>query len=333
MTRLTHLLNPSNAPASFFFPSTPIARRNLTTRFFAPKSYTPNTPTRSPKPKPIPHNRRKIHLFPTPMDATGGALSPESDISSAPPEDFVHVQNPNPNPNPNSYSELVDGVEASGSEDYSVKKAKILSGELAKGVVVLQCESSVDGGSCDVYLVGTAHVSQESCREVQAVISFLKPQVVFLELCSSRVAILTPQNLKVPTMSEMMDMWKKNMNIFGILYSWFLAKVADKLEVFPGSEFRVAFEEARNYGATVILGDRPVQITLRRTWGKMSTWHKAKFLYYMFFQAIFLPSTEDLNKMLKVMDDVDMLTLVVQEMSKAFPSLMETLLYERDLSR
>ncbi|XP_057770366.1 uncharacterized protein LOC130990167 [Salvia miltiorrhiza] len=36
----------------------------------------------------------------------------------------------------------------------------------------------------------------ESCQEVQAVIEFLKPQVVILELCSSRVAILTPQNLK-----------------------------------------------------------------------------------------------------------------------------------------
>ena len=34
---------------------------------------------------------------------------------------------------------------------------------------------------------------------------------------------------------------------------------------------------------------------------------------------------------LKDMDDVDMLTLVIQEMSKAFPSLMDTLLHERDM--
>eukprot|EP00268_Persea_americana_P017867 TRINITY_DN18714_c0_g1_i4.p1 TRINITY_DN18714_c0_g1~~TRINITY_DN18714_c0_g1_i4.p1 ORF type:complete len:143 (+),score=24.53 TRINITY_DN18714_c0_g1_i4:449-877(+) len=63
----------------------------------------------------------------------------------------------------------------------------------------------------------------------------------------------------------------------------------------------------------------------------MSLWHKAKFLFYILFQAIFLPSPEDLNKMLKEMDDVDMLTLVIQEMSREFPTLMETLLYERDL--
>lgn len=133
-------------------------------------------------------------------------------------------------------------------------------------------------------------------------------------------------------MKEMIDMWKKKkMNTFGILYSWLLAKVASELEVFPGSEFRVAFEEARKYGGKVILGDRPVNITLRRTWASMTMWHKIKFIYCIVFQAIFLPSPADLNRMLKEMEDADMLTLVIQEMSKKFPSLMETLVFERDL--
>lgn len=37
-------------------------------------------------------------------------------------------------------------------------------------------------------------------------------------------------------------------------------QVASKLEVFPGAEFRVAYEEAMKYGGRVILGDRPVQV-------------------------------------------------------------------------
>ncbi|RVW68447.1 hypothetical protein CK203_058379 [Vitis vinifera] len=97
---------------------------------------------------------------------------------------------------------------------------------------------------------------------------------------------------QVPTMSEMIDMWKKNHNLLGILYSWFLAKVANRLEVFPGAEFRVAYEEAMKYGGKVMLGDRPINM--------------------------------------KEMDNVDMLTLVIQEMSKEFPTLMETLVHERD---
>ncbi|CDP11805.1 unnamed protein product [Coffea canephora] len=180
---------------------------------------------------------------------------------------------------------------------------KELPEELSRSVLKLTCESTaVEGGICDVYLVGTAHVSTESCKEVQAVINFLKPEVVFLELCSSRITVLQPQNLKV----------------------------ASQLAVLPGAEFRVAYEEAMKYGAKVILGDRPVQITLRRTWAKMPLWHKTKLLSSLLFQAVSLPSPEDLSRMLKEMDDVDMLTLVIQEMSKQFPTLMETLVHERD---
>jgi pheromone shutdown protein TraB len=32
------------------------------------------------------------------------------------------------------------------------------------------------------------------------------------------------------------------------------------MEVLPGAEFRIAYEEAMSYGARVILGDRPVQV-------------------------------------------------------------------------
>ncbi|KAB5515935.1 hypothetical protein DKX38_026583 [Salix brachista] len=201
--------------------------------------------------------------------------------------------------------------------------------ELSRSVMVLTCESKAVGGTCVVHLVGTAHVSQESCREVQAVISYLKPQVVFLELCASRVAMLSPQNLKNILHQDCYKLIFAS-SLFGQLFLFFLCKVADKLEVFPGSEFRVAFEEARKYEGKVVLGDRPVHITLQRTWGKMPVWHKVKLLYSLLFQALFLPSSEDLEKMLKEMDDVDMLTLVIQEMSKQFPTLMETLVRERD---
>ena len=37
-------------------------------------------------------------------------------------------------------------------------------------------------------------------------------------------------------------------------------QVASKMEVFPGSEFRIAYQEAKACGAKVILGDRDVQV-------------------------------------------------------------------------
>ncbi|GLT96574.1 hypothetical protein SLE2022_141850 [Rubroshorea leprosula] len=266
-----------------------------------------------------------------------------TELFSPPGEDFVHIESPDPDGVDSLSKSIVkiedellsdgsDDVETGEVSDFSERRKLELPEELSRSVMVLSCQSTAEGGTCDVYLVGTAHVSKESCGEVEAVISFLKPQVVFLELCSSRVPVLCPpsENLKIPTFREMIDLWEKKHNLFGILYSWFLAKVASQLEVFPVSEFRVAFEEARKYGGKIILGDRPVQITLRRTWAKMPLWHKTKLLYSLLFQAVFLPSAEELNKLLKEMDDVDMLTLVIQEMSKEFPTLMETLVHERD---
>ncbi|KAG5404143.1 hypothetical protein IGI04_010262 [Brassica rapa subsp. trilocularis] len=220
---------------------------------------------------------------------------------------------------------VVSVVDASDDDDgdCAVETTKLdLPDEYAKRVMVLTCSSTADGGSCDVYLIGTAHVSEESCREVEAIVRFMKPEVVFLELCFSRLSILTPQALKIPTVSEMIEMWKKNHNAFGIAYGC-------KLDVLPGAEFRVAYEEAHKYGGMVILGDRLVQITLKRTWAKMSLWHKVKF-FGLVFQAVYLPSPEQLKKMLKAMNDVDIVTLVIQEMSKQFPSLMDTLVHERD---
>lgn len=43
----------------------------------------------------------------------------------------------------------------------SVETMKLeLPEEFEKSVMVLKCESTTEGGSCDVYLIGTAHVSQ-----------------------------------------------------------------------------------------------------------------------------------------------------------------------------
>ncbi|KAI8558310.1 hypothetical protein RHMOL_Rhmol04G0081200 [Rhododendron molle] len=200
------------------------------------------------------------------------------------------------------------GGSAAAAEDAGDRR-KVLPEELCRNVVKLLCESTAEGGICEVYVIGTAHVSKgskleitkpqvnlssvqrrsqgskleshelESCQDVQAVIRFLQPQVVFLELCLSRKALLFPQNLKADVMNSALPLFD-------------MYEVASKLEVFPGSEFRVAYEEALHYGGMVKFGDRPVQ--------------------------------------LKEMDDIDMMTLENQEMSKQFPTLMETLVHERD---
>ncbi|KAG0575826.1 hypothetical protein KC19_5G033800 [Ceratodon purpureus] len=247
----------------------------------------------------------------------------------------VNPENANAKNEPESIFENTDGSEATpileGAAGY-LSSPNQLPLEVGKHVIQLQCESSAPNGVCQVSIVGTAHVSKASCEEVQALIRHIKPEVVFLELCSSRTNVLLPTKREVPTLSSMIEMYKKKqMNLFGILYCWFLAKVGEKLEVTPGTEFRVAYEEAVRCGASVTLGDRPIQITLQRTWRKMSFWHKTKFICSMVTASFSLPSSDEFQALMDKMGQSDELTIMIQELSKTYPTLLETLLSERDL--
>ncbi|PON93272.1 Pheromone shutdown [Trema orientale] len=129
------------------------------------------------------------------------------------------------------------------------------------------------------------------------------------------------------------------------------------------AKFRVAYEEAIKYGGKVILGDRAMKITLKRTWGKMSHWDKIKLPFSLislalrkkyieqrmtsekmpFWRRIMpislsfqkdLPSQKDLKKVVKErLDDVngEMLALMMEEIKKRFPTVVETCIHERDL--
>ena len=88
-------------------------------------------------------------------------------------EDFVHVDNPDPDAIPNPIVEAVPedfvpvdererDVASLNSESEGSDRNRVLPEELSRSVVMLSCESSAEGGTCDVYLVGTAHVSQVS---------------------------------------------------------------------------------------------------------------------------------------------------------------------------
>ncbi len=43
---------------------------------------------------------------------------------------------------------------------------------------------------CEVYLLGTAHVSKDSCEDVKLLMDHVQPDVLFVELCNNRLAVL-----------------------------------------------------------------------------------------------------------------------------------------------
>ncbi|GKB86563.1 retrovirus-related pol polyprotein from transposon TNT 1-94 [Tanacetum coccineum] len=124
-------------------------------------------------------------------------------------------------------------------------------------------------------------------------------------------------------------------------------QLASKVDVFPGSDCRVAYEAAMKYGGKVLLGDRPADITIRRTWLKMPLWHKAKLICALILRGISLPSSEHhkeeassshslcssisfLQLNMNETNNIDVTSSFYQEMSVEFPTMLETLVNERD---
>uniref|UniRef100_A0A2C9L135 TraB domain-containing protein n=1 Tax=Biomphalaria glabrata TaxID=6526 RepID=A0A2C9L135_BIOGL len=170
----------------------------------------------------------------------------------------------------------------------SLVRVPVPVSELPETVTLLE----KDG--CLVYIVGTAHFSKESQDDVSKVIQLTKPHVIMVELCQSRVNILKMDEEKILeeakniNMSTIQQVIKRNGLMQGILNILLLnmsAYITKELGMAPGGEFRVAFNEAQKLkgGCRFILGDRPIQITLRRALASLSIWQRIKLAYAILF--------------------------------------------------
>ncbi len=180
-----------------------------------------------------------------------------------------------------------------------------------------------------VYLVGTAHVSQRSVEDVAVAFATVDPDAVCVELCAARLRNLTDR-----------DAWRR-LDIFQVLRSGqaplllsslvmasFQKRIARELGVEPGAEMMEAIRLANEAGLPLVLVDRDIQITLRRTWRRLGFWRRLKLLPQL-VASLFVSgdlSAEDVEK-LKQGDQLDDL---LESMAKSFPEVKTTLIDERD---
>ena len=179
------------------------------------------------------------------------------------------------------------------------------------------------------YIIGTAHISAKSVVEVRETIERVKPQSVCVELCETRY-----QAMNDP------DRWKK-LNIFQVIRQgktlYFLANLAlsayqrtlgEKFGVKPGEEQREGVRVAEEVGAELVLADRDLQATLKRTWANIGFFGKVRLLGSVFEPA---GETEELTEeRLEEMKDRDTITEMMKEFAEALPEVKEPLIDERD---
>lgn len=187
-----------------------------------------------------------------------------------------------------------------------------------------------------VYLVGTAHFSEQSQDDVSMVIRNVQPDVVMVELCPARIHIL--QHDEKTLLQEAADInVTKIRNIIqtsgvvnGLFYVLLLnmsAKITKELGMAPGGEFRRALEEAKRLPhCSLHLGDRPINITVQRALHGLSFWQSVKLLWRL------VTSNETISKEeVERCKQKDLLEELMKEMAGEYPALGDVFVKERDM--
>ncbi len=181
----------------------------------------------------------------------------------------------------------------------------------------------------DVYLIGTAHVSMESVNDVKATVQAVQPDTICVELCELRYKNITdPDSWKKMDIIKVIKEGKAMFLLSSLIMTSFQKRIAKQLGVKPGAEMIEGIDQAKAINAELVLADRDIQITLKRTWGNLNAWKKIKMMFQL-VGGLFV--TEDIDeKMVEDLKKQDQLTSALQLISEEFPQVKHTLIDERD---
>ena len=183
----------------------------------------------------------------------------------------------------------------------------------------------------NIILIGTAHISEDSVKEVKEAIEKYKPDIVAVELCKRRYEAITKKDKWENT--PVTDLLKSN-NAYLMLAQTFLSSIQRKLGkeygVEPGSEMIAAMQEAKKHNLEVALVDRDISVTLKRAWRKMGFREKFR-VTWEFLKAMIGYDEEELEELdLKKLMDQDVISSLMEEFGEIAPSASDVLIHERD---
>eukprot|EP01080_Neovahlkampfia_damariscottae_P006014 gene6014-10016_t len=187
------------------------------------------------------------------------------------------------------------------------------------------------GQEFEINLLGTAHVSKESIKEVENFIEESNPKYVLIELCNFRKHLLTEKSKNDEKEISFYELFSttilKEKSILKFCLIYFNLKISKKLNIEPGGEFKMAYEKSKQMKIPCYLIDRPVNITMKRIWNFMSIYSKFKLIFNLISSTFYDISPEDVESL----KESDMITMAIKELSVEFPELSKVLINERDI--
>lgn len=185
-------------------------------------------------------------------------------------------------------------------------------------------------GEKDVYLVGTAHVSKQSVEDVRQAVELFKPHTICVELCPSRhQAMMNPEAWRKMDIMRVIRQKKAPFLLAQLVLSSFYRKLGQHLGIKPGADMAEGVRLAEQTKATLVLADREVEITLKRTWRSLGFAEKFKLLGQLLMGLIYADKVDD--NMVESLKQKAQMDVLMDAFADAFPEVKRRLIDERDV--
>jgi pheromone shutdown-related protein TraB len=196
-------------------------------------------------------------------------------------------------------------------------------------VASLDCVTHLSYEGRDLYLVGTAHVSQRSVDDVGRVIRDLTPDTVCVELDAARhQALVDPKRWRNLDIFEVIRERRVLFLLSSLVLTSYQRRLGEKLGVRPGAEMLAAIDQAARVGARLLLVDRDIQATLKRTWAALSVWDCVQLMGTLV--GSLFATGEITEEQVEALKDRDTISELVREFAEVMPRLQRPLIDERD---
>ncbi len=196
-------------------------------------------------------------------------------------------------------------------------------------VASLDCVTHLRYEGRDLYLVGTAHVSQRSVDDVGQVIHALSPDTVCVELDATRhQALVDPRRWRNLDIFTVIRERRMLFLLSSLVLTSYQRRLGEKLGVRPGAEMLAAIEHAAQVGARLELVDRDIRATLQRTWAALSAWDCVQLVGTLI--GSLFARAEITEEQVEALKDRDTISELVREFAEVMPRLQRPLIDERD---
>lgn len=182
----------------------------------------------------------------------------------------------------------------------------------------------------EIFVVGTAHISSQSVDLVQQTIDEVQPDTVAVELCEGRLKSLKdPDRWKNTNLGTVIRQGKAHILLAQLLLAGYQKKLGKNLDIKPGAEMLTAVKIAEDQNREIVLADRDINVTLKRTWASLGLLGLIK-LSFSTIKSLVDKDGAVTEEEIERLKSADALAEVMKEFSDALPQVRAALIDERD---